>query len=247
MFETNQFGLPLLQASQAQKHITVNEAIARLDAVSQLRLESVVVIAPPTSAVDGQAYLVPPDATGTWVGHDDKIAIYCNGGWTFLEVKIGWKAWIVDEAIEKRFDGSVWVDVGTEASAGNGTLTGPLGSTFKLEMLEFEHVVAAGSSNSTIVEIPAGSMVAMVAFRVSEEIVTDGATSWRLGISNSITRYGSNYGLSLNSNDVGGENKTMFYYPNAKQLYLTPATGSFMSGKIIFTIYALQFGLPSAI
>lgn len=127
------------------------------------------------------------------------------------------------------------------------TDTGPLGSSFQLGMHEFEHVITPGTSNNTAVEIPAGSMVAMVAFRVSEEIVTDGATSWRFGISNSITRYGSNYGLSVNSNDVGGENKTMFYYPSAKHLYLTPATGSFVSGKIIFTIYALQFGLPDVI
>ncbi len=142
-----------------------------------------------------------------------------------------------------------WLEVtsGTGEGTGSVDLTGPLGSSFGLDMLEFEHVVSAGSSNATVVEIPASSMAAMVAFRVSEEIVMDGATSWRLGISNSVTRYGSNYGLSVNSNDVGGENKTMFYYPSAKQLYLTPTTGNFTSGKVIFTIYLFKFGLPDAI
>jgi hypothetical protein len=249
MFETSQFGLPLLQASQAQKHITVNEAIARLDAVAQLRMESMVLATAPTTAEDGEAYLVPIGATDDWHGQDNKIAIFSNNSWTFLTTKVGWKAWIVDEAKEKRFDGSDWVEItsGTGGGTGSADLTGPLGSSFGLDMLEFEHVIAAGSSNATVVEIPAGSMVAMVAFRVGEEIVTDGATSWRFGISNSITRYGSNYGLSVNSNDVGGENKTMFYYPSAKQLYLTPSTGNFISGKVIFTIYVLKFGLPNAI
>jgi hypothetical protein len=247
MFETNQFGLPLLQASQAQKHVTVNEAIARLDAMAQLRFESMVSTTPPTSAVDGQAYLVPVGANGDWATQENNIAVYSNGGWTFLAPKDGWKAWVVDESKEKRFDGSNWTEVSTGSGSGTGVLTGALGSSFELDMLEFEHVISAGSSNYTITEIPAGSMVAMVAFRVSEEIITDGATSWRFGISNSITRYGSNYGLSVNANDVGGENKTMFYYPNAKQLYLTPTTGNFTSGKIIFTIYVLKFGLPNVI
>jgi hypothetical protein len=247
MFETNQFGLPLLQASQAQKHVTVNEAIARLDAMAQLRLESMVQSVPPLTSVDGQAYLVPIGATGDWGTQENNIAIYSNGGWTYLAAKVGWKAWIVDESKEKRFDGSVWTEVSSGGSAGTGGLTGAQGSSFALDMVEFEHVITAGASNTTIIEIPAGSMVAMVAFRVSEEIVTDGATTWSYGISNSITRYGSNYGLTVNSNDVGGENKTMFYYPSAKQLYLTPATGSFTSGKIIFTIYALKFGLPNVI
>jgi hypothetical protein len=227
----------------------VNEAIARLDAVAQLRMESMVLATPPTAAEDGEAYLVPIGATDEWFGQDNRIAIYSNNSWTFLVTKVGWKAWIVDEEKEKRFDGSDWVDVtsGAGGSAGSVELTGPLGSSFGLNMLEFEHAISPGSSNATVVEIPAGSMIAMVAFRVSEEIVTDGATSWRFGISNSITRYGSNYGLSVNSNDVGGENKTMFYYPSAKQLYLTPTTGNFTSGKVIFTIYALEFGLPNAI
>ena len=247
MFETNQFGLPLLQASQAQKHITVNEAIARLDAVAQLRLESTVITVPPTDALDGQTYLVAVGAAGDWAGQDNNIAIFSNGGWVFLPVKVGWKAWIVDEGIEKRFDGTNWEEVSSGGGAGSGALSGALGSSFELSMLEFEHVITVGTSNVTIVEIPAGSMVAMVAFRVSEEVVTDGATTWGFGISNAITRYGSSYGLSVNSNDVGGANKTMFYYPTAKPLYLTPATGNLTSGKIIFTIYALQFGLPDVI
>jgi len=55
MTETNQFQLPLVQASQAQKHVTVNEALARLDAAAQLRLESIVIAVPPVTATDGEA------------------------------------------------------------------------------------------------------------------------------------------------------------------------------------------------
>ncbi len=40
MSETYQFKLALLEAAQAQKHVTVNEAFARLDALAQLRVQS---------------------------------------------------------------------------------------------------------------------------------------------------------------------------------------------------------------
>lgn len=87
----------------------------------------------------------------------------------------------------------------------------------------------------------------MVAFRVSEAVVTDGATSWRLGISNSVTRYDSGYSLAVNTNNVGDESKTITYYQTVRKLYLTPTSGNFVSGKVIFTIYVLKFGLPSAV
>jgi len=246
MFETHQFKLPLLQASQAQKHVTVNEAIARLDAVAQLRLESLDASAPPLDAVDGQCYWVSGGATGDWANQEGSIAIFSNTSWVFLQPKEGWKAWVVDQGGEFQFTNGAWAE-GAVGSGGSTTLSGPLGSSFALDMLEFEHVITAGSSNATSVQIPPGSMVAMVAFRVSEDIVTDGTSSWRLGISNAVTRYGSGYALSQNANDVGGENKTMFYYPSTKSLYISPTAGDFVSGKIIFTIYLLKFGLPSAV
>ena len=50
MSETTQLGLPLLQPAQAQKHVTVNEALVRLDGLTQLVLASATVTAPPVSA-----------------------------------------------------------------------------------------------------------------------------------------------------------------------------------------------------
>ena len=72
MSETAQLGLPLVQPAQAQKHVTVNEALAKLDGLSHLTLQSVSVSAPPAVAGDGIAYGVPVGATEAWV---DQIAI----------------------------------------------------------------------------------------------------------------------------------------------------------------------------
>jgi len=48
MAETSQFNLPLLSASQAQKSVTVNEALSILDAVAQLRIVSSTTTTPPS-------------------------------------------------------------------------------------------------------------------------------------------------------------------------------------------------------
>ena len=54
--------------AQAQKHVTVNEALARLDAAAQLRVVSFAETTPPPSAVDGAGYAVPAGASGAWAG-----------------------------------------------------------------------------------------------------------------------------------------------------------------------------------
>ncbi len=60
MDDTAQLGLPLLQPSQAQKHVTVNEAFARLDALTELVLASRTLATPPTLAAESTVYAVPP-------------------------------------------------------------------------------------------------------------------------------------------------------------------------------------------
>ena len=62
MTETPTLKLPLLQPSQAQKHVTVNEALVLLDGVAQLSLASTTVIDPP-AVVEGACYGVPSGAT----------------------------------------------------------------------------------------------------------------------------------------------------------------------------------------
>ena len=59
MANTPRLGLPLLQAAQAQKHVTVNEALVRLDGLGQLSLVSLAVSAPPGLANDGDCYGLP--------------------------------------------------------------------------------------------------------------------------------------------------------------------------------------------
>ena len=72
---TSRLSLPLVQAAQAQKHVTVNESLARLDGLVNLVLASLYRSTPPAAVVDGTCYAVPPGATDAWAGQEGRIAI----------------------------------------------------------------------------------------------------------------------------------------------------------------------------
>jgi hypothetical protein len=102
------YALPFLQAGQAQKEITHNAAIDRIDALLQLAVASRAVSAPPASPVVGTSWIVPADATGDWSGHADHIATAGDGGWTFTLPRDGCIAWIADETVFGVHFASAW-------------------------------------------------------------------------------------------------------------------------------------------
>ena len=138
MDETLQLALPLLQPAQAQKHVTVNEALVRLDGLTHLTLQSVDTATPPVSAQDGETYAVPLGAVNAWDGHAGEIAIWSNGGWVFVQPQTGWRGWVADRHVGALFDGNGWVDGGVAASANR--------SVMALQILEFDHAIGAGAS-----------------------------------------------------------------------------------------------------
>lgn len=74
MAETTHLGLPVLEAGQAQKHVTVNEALHLLDGVVQLAVIDRDLAAPPGAPGEGDRYIVAAGATGDWSGQDDAVA-----------------------------------------------------------------------------------------------------------------------------------------------------------------------------
>lgn len=81
---TPRIDLPLLFAGQAQKEIHLNEAIARLDALLFLSIEGQA-NTPPTSAEDGQCWLIGNAPLGEWAGHGGHLALRQAGNWLFAE------------------------------------------------------------------------------------------------------------------------------------------------------------------
>jgi hypothetical protein len=91
MAQTENLHLTLLEAGQAQKHVTVNEALRLLDAVVQLAVASVTAT-PPGTPVEGERHIVGAGASGLWSGHDGDIALRRDGAWTFIAPKAGFVA-----------------------------------------------------------------------------------------------------------------------------------------------------------
>ena len=101
--------LPLLAPSQAQKHVTHNEALERLDALVQLSVLSATEDEPPAQPEEGDRYLLPAGASGAWSGRAGDLAVFANGAWLFLEPQAGWLAWVRDLSHALRHDGTNWV------------------------------------------------------------------------------------------------------------------------------------------
>ena len=85
-------GLPYIAAAQAQKHVTHNEALKRLDGLVQIAVEASGATAPPGSPAEGDRYLLGTGATGAWAGKDGQLAVHADGTWWFAEPAVGWLA-----------------------------------------------------------------------------------------------------------------------------------------------------------
>lgn len=81
-------GLPLLVPGQAQKEISLNQALSILDA---LYPRAVVASnsAPPEAVTDSACYRVTSPAVGTWAGKEGRLAVGIGGDWHFVAPREG--------------------------------------------------------------------------------------------------------------------------------------------------------------
>ena len=106
--------LPLIQPSQAQKHVTHNEALRILDAVVQLVVIAADQSGPPTAPQSGDRYIVAPSGVGAWLGHDGDIAVYADAAWSFITPLPGWTAQVLAPQSAVLFDAVLgWQTVST--------------------------------------------------------------------------------------------------------------------------------------
>ena len=234
MSNTTQLGLPLVQAAQAQKHVTVNEAFLRLDGLVNLVLQSASTAMPPALAADGACYSVPVGAVNAWAGQEGLIAIRSIGGWDFAEPARGWRAFILDRGVGAIFDGANWRE-------GFATLS-PHAAGVSLSVAEIDHVIAAGAVSTTGFVIPSNAVVIGVTGRVTAPI-TGTLTSWSLGNPGAVGRFGTGIGLGVGAWVRGVlAQPTAFYAPQVLQL--DAVGGSFAAGSVRFAVHFMQIALP---
>jgi hypothetical protein len=108
--QTTTLGLPFLMPAQAQKHVTVNESLTRLDALVQMAVESRTTSSQPGSPADGAVWIAPAGKTGAeWGGYGDwSLAYFRDGSWEQITPKEGWRAWVKDEDCVVAWTGAAW-------------------------------------------------------------------------------------------------------------------------------------------
>lgn len=101
--------LPYIQPSQAQKHVTHNQAISQLDIIVQLSVAGFDATTPPALPADGELHALGAAPTAEWAGHGNELAAWIDGSWLFVIPRTGWRAWGQATGELRIWDGGAWV------------------------------------------------------------------------------------------------------------------------------------------
>jgi hypothetical protein len=105
---TARLNLPFLQAGQAQKELTHNEALALLDIAVQPNVEAIGTTIPPTAPLVGQCWVLGAQPTGAWTGQARALAGWTAGGWRFVPPVEGLSVWSRNDLCTARYSGGDW-------------------------------------------------------------------------------------------------------------------------------------------
>ncbi len=234
MSETPRFAMPLLDAAQAQKHVTVNEALMRADVLGAARVEDRGRIEPPAAPADGNAHFVGAGATGAWAGRDGDLALFLNGGWEFVAPWDGCTVWVAAERTRVTRVGDAW----TQEQSG----ISPGGAATAARVVEIDHTLA-GAVSTTVSVIPDKAVVLGVTGRVLADIA--GASGWSMGVAGSPDRYGAGYGTAAGAFAHGVTGQPQAYY-GATPLEITAEGGAFTGGTVRLAVHLLELQPPAA-
>ncbi|QZH76357.1 MAG: DUF2793 domain-containing protein [Erythrobacter sp.] len=117
---TPRYALPQLFVAQAQKELTLNEALARIDGLLHPVAEGEA-DAPPASPADGECWIVGTAPTGDWSGQSGAIALRQAGNWLFVAPREGTSVYDRAAGSMARYD-SGWQR--------NSAISAPSGGTF---------------------------------------------------------------------------------------------------------------------
>lgn len=108
MTNTPRFGLPFLEAGQAQKELFHNEALQTIDVLLGAAVEEPPRISPPNAPAVGACYIVAASPTGAWAGQAGKLAAFTDGGWRFVAPAEGLSVHVRSTAVDALFRGGGW-------------------------------------------------------------------------------------------------------------------------------------------
>lgn len=234
MTNTPRLGLPAIEAAQAQKHVTHNEALVLLDALTQLAVESRSLTTPPGSPLEGACYIPAQGATGAWSGWGGQVVLFSGGGWLRIVPASGLKAWVRTERLTVTYEDGIWRD-GIALTVHGGRVT--------LRAKE-EELTLAGAfvETSDPAFIPDRAIVLGVSSRTTLAIT--GASSYGVGVAGNTTQFGNLLGSALNSTNNGVIGPTAFYADT--KVRITANGGNFTGGRVRLIIYFLEMSVPTS-
>lgn len=236
--------LPLLAAAQAQKHVTMNESLMRLDALVQLNAIDKDLATPPGSPAEGDVYIVPSSPTGAWSGWTGRIALYKDGAWTSIIASEGWQCFMKDEDALYYYTGSAWVNLtaitnlSAQVTAPKGAKTGIVVAEESLNLSGGSPVIAAGNARFPDRAIMLGASV-----RVTTAI-TGTCTSFEVGISGESSKFGGTLSKSAGTTNNGVIGPTAVYA--LTPVRLTAVGGTFTGGVVRVAIHYLVATAPTS-
>lgn len=105
---TPRLALPMVQPGQAQKEMTLNEALMRIDLLCQASVVEPPRDQPPATPQPGRCWIVGTAPAGDWAGQAGSVAGWTPGGWRFVLPHEGLSVWIESESLPARFVGGAW-------------------------------------------------------------------------------------------------------------------------------------------
>ena len=157
------FALPLIIASQAQKHLTHNEALALLETLVQPVVQDIAALAPPADPAEADCVIVGSGAAGDFAGKDGMIAAFLADTWHFHTPQAGWLVVHAGDGAAHVFDGSTWgplvdlavqdnltrIGINAAASTGNRLTVASNASLFTCESDDHRLTVNKASTSDT--------------------------------------------------------------------------------------------------
>ena len=235
--------LPYIMASQAQKHVTHNEAIRSLDALVQIGVKDKNLTAPPGSPTDGDRYIPSSNATGAWAGQDGMVAAYQDNAWNFYSPQEGWLTYVANENLLYVHDGTNWTAYSGSGLGGSSTvLNDNIAGAQKIFALIEEELTLSGPSVDSTITIPDRAIVFSVSTRTTEAIT--GASSYDCGIAGEVSKYGGSLSIALGSSNSGVTGPTAFYADTPVRM--TANGANFNGGKVRFAIHYMLCNTPTS-
>ncbi len=112
---------PFLIPNQAQKEITVNTALEKIDAILNTGIKAIQSSAP-SNPSEGDVYIISaPIFSSEWFNQENNIAYYSNAQWNFIIPQEGMSVFVIFDRSFYAYINSSWTSIGTETGGATGT------------------------------------------------------------------------------------------------------------------------------